>query len=274
MHPILTTLPGWVPLIGGAAVYSYGSMLGLSFAFGWLIVLTLAARDGISPTSTRRILTAALVGAIVGARLLFVIANPWSLHGPLDIFRLQRGGLVAYGGILGGILSALLACRRNHVSFWVFADHAAPTLALGLVFTRIGCFLNGCCFGRISDSWFSVRFPAGSPAFLHHLRMGLLDTAAPLSLPVLPVQLVASLNGMVGLLLLAWVYRRRRTAGEVLLTFVIWYGATRFLLELLRDDPQRGTILSLSTSQFVGGVAAFCALVLLSVRRARRAAAA
>lgn len=255
MRPVLFYLPEWTPFLGGMPFYAYGMMLGLSFVLGCGLVRLLASRDGIDPSATRRILVAAVAGAVIGARVLFVVANPDMIDGVVSLFRVQAGGMVAHGGMLGGIIGAAVACRLSHMDFWRFSDYAAPTLALGLGLTRVGCFLNGCCFGRVTESWVGVSFPADSPALVHHLEQGLLSAGANVSLPVHPTQLYASLNGFLGLALLAWVYRQRRFSGQVLLTFLVWYGVTRFALEFMRDDPQRGTVLALSTSQFTSLIA-------------------
>ena len=127
--------------------------------------------------------------------------------------------------------------------------------ALRRVFDRRVCPQRSICFGGRTDSSLGVRFPEGSPAFLHHAELGWVGAGSGWSLPVHPVQIAASLNGFLGLALLAWVYRRRRFPGQVLLVFGAWYGVTRFFLEILRDDPQRGSVLGLSTSQLTSLVA-------------------
>ncbi len=255
MRPVLYQLPDWFPLFGGMPLYSYGMMLGLSFVFGCALTMAVASRDGYDHRVTRRILIFAVAGAVVGARLLFLIVNPDLVDSLVSVIGVRDGGLVAHGGMLGGILGAAIACRVSGVSFWRFSDHAAPTLALGLGLTRIGCFLNGCCFGRVTDGWAGVCFPAASPAFLHQLDQGMLAAGADASVSVHPAQLYASLNGFLGLALLVWLYRRRRFSGQVMLVFLLWYGVTRFALEFIRDDPQRGRMFFLSTSQFTSLVA-------------------
>ncbi len=255
MHPVLFVLPEWLPGLGGMPIYAYGMMVGLSFVLGCGLTMWWASRDGIDHAATRKILIGAVAGAVVGSRLLFLFANPNLVNGPASWVQVQEGGLVAHGGMLGGIIGAAVACRLTGIGFWRFADHAAPTLALGLGLTRIGCFLNGCCFGRVTDAGIGVCFPPGSPAMVHHFQQGVLEVGAGSSLPVHPTQLYSSLNGFLGLALLVWIYHRRRFSGQVLLAFLIWYGVTRFAIELLRDDPQRGTVLTLSTSQFTSLIA-------------------
>jgi len=266
MHPILFHLPGW---LGGLPVFAYGSLLGVSLLLGWWLTRWLAMRDGISPRVILRVQSAAVVGAVVGMRLLFLLAYPAAWHGPASLFRLQQGGLVAYGGMLGGVLCAAVVCRSNRVSFWRFADHVAPSLAVGLGVTRIGCFLNGCCFGRVTDSFLGVCFPQASPAYAAHLESSLLAPSATVSLPVVPVQLLASLNGWLCLVLVLWVAARRTFRGQVFCALVLWYSATRFLLELLRDDAQRGSVGALSTSQLTSVLALSAALIGLWWLRAR-----
>ena len=126
-----------------------------------------------------------------------------------------------------------------------------PALCLGLFLTRIGCFLGGCDFGRPWDGAWAVRFPPGSPAFVQHVTDGQLPPTADGSLPVHPTQLYESLAGLVLLGLVLGVRRRQATPGQAFATFVAGYAIVRYVIELARADPDRGTVGPLSTSQFI-----------------------
>jgi phosphatidylglycerol:prolipoprotein diacylglycerol transferase len=259
MHPILFEIPTpW----GGVPIYSYGVMLGTSMIIAWYVVMWLGQREGFDRETLANGFIVAAVSAILGARLLYVATNPHDFNSVASVFALRRGGLVAYGGFLGGFFGALAYLRHKKVSFLGFADVTAPTLALGLALTRIGCYLYGCDFGaRLDESapeWLRTlgTFPHwpddnGSPAWSHHVAEYGLDFQARHSFPVHPTQLYESAAGFVlfGLTLLVW--SRRSFRGQVLLSLAVAYGVWRFGIEYLRDDPERGELFGLSTSQLI-----------------------
>src|SRR5690606_29774305 len=140
-------------------------------------------------------------------------------------FALREGGLVAYGGFLGGLLGSWWYWRNKEVSLLAWADVVAPTLGTGLLFTRIGCYLYGCDFGAPlgegASGWLADlgTFPGpggghegGSPAFVHHVQEYDLAPTAAASLPVHPTQLYESLAGLApfGVTMLVWRYRSIR----------------------------------------------------------------
>lgn len=253
MHPILFKLP----FGGGFPVYSYGVMLGLSFVVGWYLTLGLAKRDGLprEPLANCYVITA--VAAVVGARLLYVATNPADFDSLGKVFEFRSGGMVAYGGFLGGFVGSFAYLRWKGLPLIPWADVAVPSLASGLLITRIGCYLFGCDFGRPlqadAPSWLQrlgefPRWPddvlsgAGSPAFYQHVDTLGLDPTASHSLPVHPTQLYEAATGL-GLLIVLLLLRRRQSfRGQIFLSFTFLYGVARFLLEFLRDDAERGEV--------------------------------
>jgi phosphatidylglycerol---prolipoprotein diacylglyceryl transferase len=259
MRPILFELP-----FVGLPVYAYGTMLYLSFAAGWILSLRLAERDGIPRRLTKVCFIVTALAALAGARLLFVLTNFQSFRGLADIVDVTSGGLVAYGGFLGGLAGAMLWCRCAGVSFLVWADSAVPSLCAGLALTRVGCLLAGCDFGAPWESAWAVRFPKGSPAFEQHVAEGLIAGDALSSLPLHPTQIYESMAGL-GLLALVLLIRRvRHSAGEMLAAFGAGYALLRFLIEMVRADPQRGSLGPLSTSQCLALLTGAAALALVA----------
>jgi phosphatidylglycerol:prolipoprotein diacylglycerol transferase len=244
-------------------IYAYGVMLGVSLVVGWYLTLPLADRDGLPKETMANCYVVTALAALAGARLLYVATNTDEFKSVFDLFALRNGGLVAYGGFLGGLLGswAYLAPKRIRLLAW--ADDAVPSLASGLLITRLGCYLFGCDFGtRLSDGaphWLKTlgTFPhwasgtlasgEGSPAYVRHLE---LYRGTPLeqelvkmnsSFPVHPTQLYESIVGLLLLVLLLWQRRYTRFRGQVFFLFVFGYGFLRFLLELWRDDVERGS---------------------------------
>jgi phosphatidylglycerol:prolipoprotein diacylglycerol transferase len=244
-------------------IYAYGVMLGLSLIVGWYLTLPLSERDGLPKETMANCYVVTALAALAGSRILYAVTNPDEFKSFGDLFALRNGGLVAYGGFIGGLLGswAFLAPKKIRLLAW--ADDAVPSLASGLLITRIGCYLFGCDFGkRLPDDaprWLKTlgTFPHwppntlavgdGSPAYVRHLDIFRgTPMAAELarmntSFPVHPTQLYESLVGLVLLLLLLWQRRYIRFRGQVFFLFVFAYGFLRFLLELWRDDVERGS---------------------------------
>jgi phosphatidylglycerol---prolipoprotein diacylglyceryl transferase len=263
MHPILFEIP--VPWgAGHQPVYAYGVMLGISLLLGWQIVMRLGSRAGLPTALLGDVYISAAIAGVVGARLLYVLTNLETFDSPSQWLDIRSGGLVAYGGFLAGFAAAFLHLRAKRVSLFAFADPAAPAIACGLFFTRIGCYLYGCDFGaRLSEgapAWLAKlgTFPQwreiglrGSPAYLHHVNAYGLDRAAAAAFPVHPTQLYEAVLGLV-LFGVSWrVFSRRAFQGQALLVLTLVYAGARFVLEYLRDDPERGELYGFSTSQLI-----------------------
>ena len=261
MYPILLHLPFGIPL------YSYGLMLTVSVLGGRWLALRLAERSGIDRQVADRCALATLAGAVIGARLLFVVTNLNEFANPLEFFAYWKGGVVAYGGFLGGLAGAIVYCRIHKISLLTWADCVAPSLCLGLAVTRVGCFLGGCDFGQPWNGAWAVRFPAGSPASIEQAQLGLLSSARLESLPVHPTQLYESLAGIALLVLVLAVRRRKLVAGHALAAFAMGYAVLRYLIEIVRADPGRGAVGPWSTSQFIAICTFVAAAVLLFALR-------
>lgn len=264
MKPVLFHLPFGVPL------YSYGVLLTVSVIVGRMLAIRLAEQVGITRQVADRCATWTFVGAIVGARLLYVVTNPGSFNSLFDIVACWEGGVVAYGGFLGGLAGAAAFCRSHDVALLSWADCVAPSLCVGLSLTRVGCFLGGCDFGSEWIGPWAVRFPAGSPAFVQQRLLGSLPATATTSLPVHPTQLYESLAGVGLLLLVLAVRRRQRVSGQALVAFALGYSVLRYLIEIVRADSDRGTVGPWSSSQFIAVATFVAASALLTVLRCAR----
>ena len=236
-------------------------------------------RDGIAPEKVHDSGIWLLLGTIIGARTLYVITY-WStlMEKPLfpqapwtEIFMVHRGGLVFYGGLVGASLACILYAHRKKIPLWKLADVLAPSIALGYVFGRFGCFMNGCCYGRVCDVPWKVRFPYGSEPWSSQFARGLIGREDQ-TLPVHPTQLYESFLSLGLYLGLAWLYRRKKFDGQVFAAYLIGYAITRSIVELFRGDytaPHLHAGLTpahwISIATFAGGV------VLLLILRKRSA---
>jgi len=271
MYPVLFSIPTpW----GAIPIYSYGVMLGSSLLLAWYFIMYMGKRiEGYNRELLASCFTWTAVGAIAGARLLYIFTNLDDYDSFGSWFDLRSGGLVAYGGFLGGFLSAWAFWRIKKIPLIPFADIAVPTLASGLMLTRVGCYLYGCDYGRpLGDEasgflksvgtfpkWDTDAYPSfacdqtitGSPAYQHHLQEGLLAEDAVSSLAVHPTQIYESLAGLMLFAFSFWLLTHRSFRGQVLVTVGALYGLWRFFIEYLRDDPERGFAFGFSTSQLI-----------------------
>jgi phosphatidylglycerol:prolipoprotein diacylglycerol transferase len=244
-------------------IYAYGVMLGISLVVGWYLSLPLAERDGLPKETMANCYVVTALAALAGSRILYAITNPDEFKSFTDLFALRNGGLVAYGGFIGGLLGSWGYLAPKKIRLLAWADDAVPALASGLLVTRIGCYLFGCDFGkRLPDGaphWLQTlgTFPhwaagtlasgEGSPAYVRHLdvyRGTPLETELVrmnTSFPVHPTQIYESLVGLLLLVLLLWQRKYTRFRGQVFFLFVFAYGFLRFVLELWRDDVERGS---------------------------------
>ncbi len=273
---LIPSLAGFQQIWTPVPIYSYGVMLGTSLMVGWLLAMRLAKQDGIGQEAAAAIYMWSAIWSIIGSRLLWFITTPGV---PLsELILINRGGLVAYGGMIGGFLASWYGCWRRKIPLLRWADVAAPAVVLGTAITRVGCLLFGCDFGARSDLPWAIRFPHGSPAWEHHVQLYGLEKTAPWSYPVHPTQIYESLVGLLLFGLLMLLRRYRRFSGQVFLGWVLGYGVLRSLIETVRDDDDRGlytlpfTHVVLSTSQIIGVVSVVLGLVLLAwlLRRYRR----
>ncbi len=300
MYPILFKIP-----IIELPIYSYGMMLGLSLVFGWYIVMYLGQKDGFPKETLANCFIWTAVSAILGARVLFVLTNfDYFTEGNWwDMINMRKGGLVAYGGFIGGFLGAWIYLATHGIRLLAWADLCVPGVGSGLGITRLGCFMYGCDYGKpipddapgwikaigISFPNWEYRFPdiieqfhkgigcmtgtfRGSPAFLHHLNMNTVGAGDLASLPVYPTQLIEVANGWIIFGLTLLVRSKSKFRGQAFLFFTAYYGITRTLMELVRGDTQRGGIGIMSTSQIVG-ITTFLAAVTAWIILSRKAAA-
>jgi phosphatidylglycerol:prolipoprotein diacylglycerol transferase len=267
---LLKQHPEWTQ-IGKISIYSYGVMLGLSLVVGWYLTLGLAEKDGLPKETMANNYVVTAIAAVVGSRVLYILTNipEFEVHvkdselidwgaSIANMFAMRKGGLVAYGGFLGGLLGSYVFLKKHKIPLLPWADVAVPSLASGLMITRVGCYLFGCDFGHplketapgflkklgTFPHWASGTIDAGdgSPAWVQHVKHNGLSMSAPTSLPVHPTQIYESLVGATLLALLLWQRRKQKFRGEIFFLFAFAYGVARFLLEILRDDEERGSI--------------------------------
>jgi len=238
--------------LGLIRVSWYGLMYVLGFLFSYLLVrYQLKRKDfGISKAEVDDLYFYLILGLIVGARLgyVFFYSLKMYLENPLEIPAFWHGGMSFHGGLIGVLTVGILFCWKNKKSFWKIADLIIVTAPIGLGLGRIGNFINGELYGRVTQVPWGMIFPQGGP------------------LPRHPSQLYESaLEGGVLFLILWFVKDKKLPGGSLLAFFLFLYGVFRFFVEFVREpDPQLGFILGpftmgqiLSAFMTVGGMVLF-----------------
>ena len=259
MHSVLFSLDHIV-------IHSFGACLAVAILACYFVLVRLGKSMGLGADFASSMLTVLIISGLIGARLFYVVEH-WAYYSqhPGSIVKVQEGGLVFYGGFILGSIALAAFCRVRKARVLDVLDLMATAVPVGHAIGRIGCFLNGCCYGRVSGSCVAVSFPKGSIPWSEQLGEGMIAPTAGRSLPVLPSQLFeTALNFLVfGIMLL--LFRRRRRPGSLAAAYVMLYGAARFTVEFTRADP-RLHVGPLSIGQlisvvlFLGGLAATVAM--------------
>jgi len=212
--------------LGPLSVYAWGFSLSLAILLGTLVAIRLARRIGIDSDRILDLAIVLVIGGVVGARLFYVFVYEPArfVREPLQIFALWEGGMVYYGALIGGFVTGTWYVIQKKLPFWQLADVVAPPLALGYGIVRIGCFLNGCCYGKETGSFLGIVFPyiEGAPC---------LD-----GVPRYPTQLFSSILGFALFGLLMYLWKKKKFHGQIFLLFLIFYSIGRIIVESFREN--------------------------------------
>jgi phosphatidylglycerol:prolipoprotein diacylglycerol transferase len=214
--------------IGPVQLRWYGLMYMLSFIISYFVLKRFAKyrKLNLSTDDLYDLLFYLIIGVMVGGRLGYVLFYdlPSYMRDPLSVFAIWQGGMSFHGGFIGVIIAAWFACRRKGWNFWEIADLVCVAVPIGLGLGRIGNFINGELYGRVTSVTWAMVFPDGGPEPRH------------------PSQLYeAVLEGLVLFLILRWIYRKNLYRGTVFWALVGFYGLFRFLVEFVREpDAQIG----------------------------------
>lgn len=213
MHPILLK-------IGPITIYSYGLMLAFGIILAALFAERHAAGAGIAKERIADLVFWVVICGLIGARVFYVLINLDSyLKEPLEIFKIYKGGLVFHGGFIFGFSAAWVFIKKNKLPFLKTLDIVSIYVPLAHGFGRIGCFLNGCCYGKPTSFFLKTVFPN-------------------LIMPVHPTQLYSAFLLFLIFGILFFLEKRKTFAGQVFFSYLMLSGLARFFIEFLRADTQ------------------------------------
>lgn len=207
--------------IFGFSVHGYGLMLAIAFLIGIIGVGRLAKPHGIKFDNIVDLAVWVIIGAVAGSRIAYVVTEyryfltvPWWY-----IFMVTSGGLAFHGGLIGGFIAGLLYVRSQKIEPWKLADIVAPFIALGYAVVRIGCFMNGCCYGKVSNVAWAMRCASGDIALRH------------------PTQIYSMIGSFILFLILFRLRNHRHFSGFLFLLYIGLYSILRFVVEIFRESP-------------------------------------
>lgn len=224
----------------GQDIYWYGVFIGLGVILGVLLALHEAKRTGQDPDTYLDFIIYAMIIAIIGARLYYVIFS-WDFYSqhPEKIFAIREGGLAIYGGIIGGVLTAIVYSRWKKKNFWVMADTMAPSLILGQMLGRWGNFFNKEAFGGYTDNLFAMRYQL-SQVRASDVTPDILQNLVTVNgvdyIQVHPTFLYESLWSLGVFVILLILQRKKKFNGQVCATYFFGYALGRVWIEGLRTD--------------------------------------
>lgn len=224
MHPVIFK-------IGFFELHSYGLFLALAFLVGIYIATKRAEKFGYNPNIIMNLSIVIIIFSLIGSRFLYVIFHMDEFRGKyLDIINPVQSsgefgiaGLVMLGGLIFALFAAIFYTKIKNLSFLKIADILSPSIAIGTGITRIGCFLNGCCYGEECNLPWGMVFSPESPAGYHFYEK-----------TIHPTQLYASLGGFIIFFILIYIDKHKIYNGIIFYSFLIMYSVDRFIIDFFR----------------------------------------
>jgi len=249
----------------GIELHSYGLLLAIAFLLGIQIFVARARARGLPEEAMHTLSLWLLVLAIAGGRVLFVLTH-WGEYAadPMAIFRLWEGGLILYGGYLAAIGGGIVFVRRRGLPVWRVGDAAAPSMALGVAIGRLGCFMNGCCYGLPTHLPWGTHFPPGTMA----------SYTVP-GMAIHPSQLYLSGSSFLLFVAVLALDRTRRFDGWLFWGYIAFDALLRIVIDFTRYYDETAVIgtmgpLTFNMNQVLSGGLIAISVVMLAILSRRR----
>lgn len=239
--------------IGSIGVPSFFFMIMLGALATTFFLSHVAKKENADPVAMLDFGIIGIIASVVGARIFHILVeNPfYYVEKPIRVFYFWEGGFVSIGAFLASALSWAIYMKKRKLDPWRYLDIAVAGVPIIIFFVRLGCLLVGCCYGKPTDFFLHMAFN-NSDSIAGYYHRGE---------PLHPTQIYFMANALVMWPILWFTYKHRKFYGQVLATFMLYYGATRFFIEFLRGDEDRGLWFggAISTGQiamiltFIGG---------------------
>jgi phosphatidylglycerol---prolipoprotein diacylglyceryl transferase len=240
--------------IGNFPIYFYGLMMVIAYIIVFLIMRKTRKHENLSLETALDTTIFIIIGGVVGARIFYILLNLGEyIHTPLSFFNVREGGLSWHGALIGGLIGAFLLARAKKLPLGVVSDFAAVHSTIALAIGRMGCFMNGCCYGKPTSYFTGVHF-----------------TAAGLAHPRHPTQIYEALLMVVSFFILLSWWKKKKFNGELTLLMFSMYGIVRFIVEFFRDNTadQYIGLTNLSLAQYLSiAMTLGCGIVLYVKRK-------
>ncbi|MBO8433716.1 MAG: prolipoprotein diacylglyceryl transferase [Tyzzerella sp.] len=252
----------------GLNVYWYGVIIGLGIIISLALAVKEAKRTGQNPDNYMDFTMIAIVICVICARLYYVIFS-WDYYSQHlnEIFATRNGGLAIYGGIIGGIATAIVYTKVKKLNFWLFADTTAPSLLLGQIIGRWGNFFNREAFGGYTDGLFAMRYMKEQ---VSNIPQSVLDNIINVNgvqyIQVQPTFLYESLWNLGVFVILMILKRRKKFDGEIFGFYLLGYGLGRVWIEGLRTDQLILGNTGIPVSQLLSAIIIIISIVILYIR--------
>ncbi|MFP4498092.1 MAG: prolipoprotein diacylglyceryl transferase [Vulcanimicrobiota bacterium] len=211
MHPVALK-------IGNFTIYFYGLMMVVAYIVVLLVMKSTRQIEKFDMDTALDCSIYAIIGGVIGSRLLYVFLNFKDyLEKPLQILNVREGGLSWHGALIGGFIALLMLAAKKKMPVWKLSDFTSVHVTVALAIGRIGCFLNGCCYGKLTDCPLGVEFKSAHIEGLRH-----------------PTQLYESALLIVTFFILLWWWKRKKFDGEMTLAMFGTYGVIRLIVEFFR----------------------------------------
>ena len=260
-------------MIGSFGIALYGSVIAIGMILGLTLSSKIAGRTGQDPDTIWDLAASLIIFSIIGARIYYVIFM-WDFYkdNPMQIFNLRGGGLAIYGGIIAGVITLFVYCRRKGKSFPLLLDTVIYGLLVGQILGRWGNFFNREVFGEYTDSLFAMRIPVAmvrerdiSASIAAHMTEG------TNYIQVHPTFLYEGMWNLMLLILLLIYLKHKKFDGEIALLYFAGYGIGRALIESIRTDQLYITGTTIPVSMMLGIVMAVVSIIaILCIRTAIR----
>lgn len=245
MHPYLH--------IFGFSIPSYGIMMALAFGTGLYYCYKQQARLGLAKDKIFDLIFWIIVGAMIGGKILYIWFN-YDAFAASNLIEKIRFGFVFYGGLIGGFIAGIIWLKKNKRPLLPAMDFFAVPIAFGHAIGRIGCFLAGCCYGKIAHNFLGVKYTDPESLVPQHLH----------DVSLYPVQLMETVLLLTLSLILFKFYKKAHKQGVIFAGYLLGYGIIRFVLEYFRFDDRGTGILGLSPSQTISVIMIIAAVFLFA----------